>query len=51
LPKQKAGRLAVELLLGLLDDPDPGSIRLRGTLHGELMVRGSTGVARVKEQE
>jgi DNA-binding LacI/PurR family transcriptional regulator len=45
LPKQKAGRLAVELLLGLLDDPDPGSISLRGTLHGELMVRGSTGVA------
>jgi DNA-binding LacI/PurR family transcriptional regulator len=45
LPKQKAGRLAVELMLGLLEDPDSGSISRRGTLHGELMVRDSTGVA------
>lgn len=45
LPKQKAGRVAVEMLLALLDDPDPGSISARGTLAGELMVRDSTGVA------
>jgi LacI family transcriptional regulator/LacI family repressor for deo operon, udp, cdd, tsx, nupC, and nupG len=44
LPKQEAGRIAVELLLALLDDPD-GSVDTRGTLHGELIVRDSTGPA------
>jgi LacI family transcriptional regulator len=46
LPKQKAGQIAVELLLAMLDDPDPDTIiGTRGTLHGELIVRDSTGVA------
>jgi DNA-binding LacI/PurR family transcriptional regulator len=46
LPKQKAGQIAVELLLAVLDDPDPDTIiGTRGTLHGELIVRDSTGVA------
>lgn len=46
LPKQKAGEIAVELLLGMIDDPDPDTIiGTRGTLHGELMVRDSTGLA------
>lgn len=44
LPKQQAGRVAVELLLALLDDPD-GVSEQRRQLPGELMVRGSTGVA------
>jgi DNA-binding LacI/PurR family transcriptional regulator len=48
LPKQKAGELAVELLLELLetqpDDPDAGPGRR--VLPGELMVRDSTGVRR-----
>ena len=44
LPKQEAGRIAVELLLALLDDPD-SSVDARGTLHGELIVRDSTGPA------
>ncbi|WBQ02713.1 LacI family DNA-binding transcriptional regulator [Kribbella sp. CA-293567] len=46
LPKQRAGEIAVEFLLALLDDPGtvPDS-RARGTLPGELMVRDSTGVA------
>jgi LacI family transcriptional regulator len=45
LPKQQAGRVAVELLLAVLEDPDPSSISTRGELPVELMVRGSTGVA------
>ncbi len=46
LDKQKAGEIAVELLLAVLDDPDPDTIiGTRGKLHGELMVRDSTGVA------
>jgi LacI family transcriptional regulator len=46
LPKQEAGRIAVELLLAVLDDPDPDTaIGTRGTLHGELIVRDSTGPA------
>jgi LacI family transcriptional regulator len=46
LPKQRAGEIAVELLLAVLDDPDPDTIiGTRGTLHGELIVRDSTGVA------
>lgn len=49
LPKQEAGRIAVELLLALLDDPDH-SIDTRGTLHGELIVRESTGPARRTER-
>ena len=45
LPKQEAGRLQ-ELLLAVLDDPDPDTaIGTRGTLHGELIVRESTGPA------
>ncbi|MEV0797201.1 LacI family DNA-binding transcriptional regulator [Kribbella sp. NPDC050281] len=44
LPKQEAGRIAVELLLALLDDPD-STVDTRGTLHGELIVRDSTGPA------
>lgn len=45
LPKQQAGRIAVELLLALLDDPDPSSVSTRGELPGELLVRASTGPA------
>jgi LacI family transcriptional regulator/LacI family repressor for deo operon, udp, cdd, tsx, nupC, and nupG len=53
LPKQEAGRLAVELLLSMLDAPDrPGAAALvdlrgdlQGELHGELIVRESTGPA------
>lgn len=50
LPKQEAGRIAVELLLAMLDDPDgPGAAarhrQLHGELHGELIVRDSTGPA------
>jgi LacI family transcriptional regulator len=46
LPKQKAGEIAVELLLALLDDPDSDSARTQGQLLlGELIVRDSTGVA------
>ncbi|MEV6412445.1 LacI family DNA-binding transcriptional regulator [Kribbella sp. NPDC051718] len=46
LPKQRAGEIAVELLLAMIDDPDPDTIiGTRGTLHGELMVRDSTGLA------
>ena len=46
LPKQEAGRIAVELLLAVLDDPDlDTAIATRGTLHGELIVRDSTGPA------
>jgi LacI family transcriptional regulator len=41
LPKQQAGRLAVELLLSLLDGAETGA---RKTLTAELMVRDSTGV-------
>ncbi|WP_427894814.1 LacI family DNA-binding transcriptional regulator [Kribbella sp. GL6] len=44
LPKQEAGRLAVELLLTLLDDPDAATTA-HGDLHGELIVRDSTGPA------
>lgn len=45
LPKQQAGRVAVELLLALLDDPDQAAAGTRGELPVELMVRGSTGPA------
>jgi DNA-binding LacI/PurR family transcriptional regulator len=46
LPKQKAGQIAVELLLAVLDDPDPDAVSgSRGVLPGELIVRDSTGVA------
>ncbi len=46
LPKQKSGEIAVELLLAMIDDPEPDTIiGTRGTLQGELMVRDSTGVA------
>jgi LacI family transcriptional regulator/LacI family repressor for deo operon, udp, cdd, tsx, nupC, and nupG len=46
LPKQQAGRIAVDLLLAMLDDPNPDTmIGTRGTLHGELIVRESTGLA------
>ncbi|HEY9334268.1 MAG TPA: substrate-binding domain-containing protein, partial [Kribbella sp.] len=47
LPKQEAGRIAVELLLALLDDPDAAQGRRlkHGELHGELIVRDSTGPA------
>jgi len=41
MPKQQAGRLAVELLLSLLDGVESGA---RKTLTVELMVRDSTGV-------
>jgi LacI family transcriptional regulator len=44
LPKQQAGRVAVELLLTLLENPD-GVPEQRRQLPGELMVRDSTGVA------
>ncbi|MGZ0146833.1 LacI family DNA-binding transcriptional regulator [Kribbella sp. WER1] len=44
LPKQEAGRLAVELLLAMLDDPDAATTT-HGDLHGELIVRDSTGPA------
>ncbi|GAA1615167.1 LacI family DNA-binding transcriptional regulator [Kribbella karoonensis] len=47
LPKQEAGRVAVELLLALLDDPDAASTT-HGDLHGELIVRDSTGPAPLK---
>lgn len=48
LPKQKAGELAVELLLELLNNPneDPDANPGRRVLPGELMVRDSTGVRR-----
>ena len=49
LPKQEAGRIAVELLLTLLDDPD-SFIDTRGTLHGELIVRESTGPSPPRER-
>jgi LacI family transcriptional regulator len=42
LPKQEAGRIAVDLLLTLLADPDR-TISTRTVLHGELVVRDSTG--------
>ena len=42
---QRAGRVAVELLLAVLEEPDPSSISTRGELPVELMVRSSTGVA------
>ncbi|MGW6277569.1 LacI family DNA-binding transcriptional regulator [Kribbella sp. NPDC055071] len=42
MPKQEAGRIAVELLLALLDNPD-GTLDSTITLHGELIVRDSTG--------
>jgi LacI family transcriptional regulator/LacI family repressor for deo operon, udp, cdd, tsx, nupC, and nupG len=46
LPKQQAGEIAVELLLAVLEDPDPATIiGTRGTLLGELIVRDSTGLA------
>jgi LacI family transcriptional regulator/LacI family repressor for deo operon, udp, cdd, tsx, nupC, and nupG len=46
LPKQKSGEIAVELLLAMIDDPNPDTIiGTRGTLQGELVVRDSTGVA------
>jgi LacI family transcriptional regulator len=45
LPKQQAGRVAVELLLALLDEPEPQSVPTCSELPVELMVRGSTGVA------
>ncbi|GAA1561341.1 LacI family DNA-binding transcriptional regulator [Kribbella sancticallisti] len=46
LPKQRAGEIAVELLLAVLDAPDPDTIvGSRGSLPGELIVRDSTGVA------
>ncbi|WP_433167876.1 LacI family DNA-binding transcriptional regulator [Kribbella sp. CA-247076] len=46
LPKQQAGRIAVELLLTVLRDPEPdNAIRAFATLHGELIVRESTGPA------
>jgi LacI family transcriptional regulator len=44
LPKQEAGRIAVELLLAVLDDPD-SSVGTQDTLRGELIVRDSTGPA------
>jgi LacI family transcriptional regulator len=44
LPKQEAGRIAVELLLAVLDNPDADTVT-GGTLHGELIVRDSTGPA------
>jgi LacI family transcriptional regulator, galactose operon repressor len=50
LPKQQAGRVAVELLLALLDEPDLQVAGARSELPVELpvelVVRGSTGVAR-----
>ena len=46
LPKQETGRLAVELLLALLDDPEAAQISgSQEALHGELIVRDSTGPA------
>ncbi|MEU4197386.1 LacI family DNA-binding transcriptional regulator [Kribbella sp. NPDC026611] len=42
LPKQEAGRIAVDLLLTLLADPDQ-AVDTRTTLRGELVVRASTG--------
>ncbi|WP_350277193.1 LacI family DNA-binding transcriptional regulator [Kribbella sp. HUAS MG21] len=45
LPKQETGRLAVELLLALLDDPDAAPAGVQGALHGELIVRDSSGPA------
>ncbi|MEV8372399.1 LacI family DNA-binding transcriptional regulator [Kribbella sp. NPDC056861] len=46
LPKQRAGEIAVDLLLALLDDPDAAlGPRTLDTLQGELMVRDSTAVA------
>ncbi|MFF0340508.1 LacI family DNA-binding transcriptional regulator [Kribbella sp. NPDC004875] len=44
LPKQEAGRIAVELLLTMLDEPDT-AVGAQGKLHGELIVRESTGPA------
>ncbi|WUJ68665.1 LacI family transcriptional regulator [Kribbella soli] len=47
LPKQEAGRIAVELLLTMLDDPESAatSAGTHGELHGELIVRDSSGPA------
>jgi LacI family transcriptional regulator/LacI family repressor for deo operon, udp, cdd, tsx, nupC, and nupG len=46
LPKQEAGRIAVELLLAMLDDPESAAEGSKhGELHGELIVRDSTGPA------
>jgi LacI family transcriptional regulator/LacI family repressor for deo operon, udp, cdd, tsx, nupC, and nupG len=47
LPKQEAGRIAVELLLTMLDDPEGAAVSTgaHGELHGDLIVRDSTGPA------
>ncbi|MFE9957296.1 LacI family DNA-binding transcriptional regulator [Micromonospora sp. NPDC005299] len=45
LTKEQAGRAAVDLLLALLEQPD-GARNVRRELPTQLLVRGSTGVAR-----
>jgi LacI family transcriptional regulator len=47
LPKQQAGRASVDLLLQLLEQPDRAGA-VRRELPTQLMVRGSTGPARVR---
>jgi LacI family transcriptional regulator len=50
LTKEQAGRAAVDLLLSLLEQP--GSVRdVRRELPTQLLVRGSTGVARTNDLE
>ncbi|MDX2974167.1 LacI family DNA-binding transcriptional regulator [Kribbella solani] len=53
LPKQEAGWIAVELLLALLDNPDSqqGASGTRSELHGELIVRASTGPVPVPDRQ
>lgn len=45
LPKEEAGRAAVDLLLSLLQQPDGIDAAARRELSAQLLVRGSTGVA------
>jgi LacI family transcriptional regulator len=49
LPKEQSGRAAVDLLLQLLEQPDRATA-VRRELPTQLMVRGSTGPARARQE-